>query len=87
MRYLSMNFRTALAADFRREYKNIEFLWKQRPRISGVAALLASLQIPGKDFCFLVTRATEKQHVDPEDLILSLTRLRDILLERGAKEL
>ena len=26
-----MSFRTALAADFRREHKNIEFLWKQRP--------------------------------------------------------
>ena len=26
-----MSFRTALAADFKREYKNIEFLWKQRP--------------------------------------------------------
>ena len=26
-----MNFKTALAADFKREYKNIDFLWKQRP--------------------------------------------------------
>ena len=34
-----MSFRTALAADFKREYKNIEFLWKQRPGIEGVAAL------------------------------------------------
>ena len=25
-----MSFTTALAADFRREFKNIEFLWKQR---------------------------------------------------------
>ena len=33
-----MSFRTALAADFKREYKNIEFLWKQRPEIWGVAA-------------------------------------------------
>ena len=24
-----MSFRTALAADFKREYKNIEFLWKK----------------------------------------------------------
>ena len=48
-----MSFRTALAADFRREYKNIEFLWKQRPGIGGVAALppVAS-QIPGKYLCF-----------------------------------
>ena len=44
-----MSFRTALAADFQREFKNIEFLWKQRPGIGGVAALPpAASQIPGK---------------------------------------
>ena len=26
-----MSFKTALAADFKREYKNIDFFWKQRP--------------------------------------------------------
>ena len=31
-----MSFETALAADFKREYKNIEFLWKQRPGVGGV---------------------------------------------------
>ena len=83
-----MSFRTALAADFRREYKNVEFLWKQRPGIGGVAALPpAASQIPGKYLCFLVTRATEKQHVDPENLVLSLTRLRDFLVEMDVKEL
>ena len=83
-----MSFRTALAADFKREYKNVEFLWKQRPGIGGVAALLpAASQIPGKYLCFLVTRATEKQHVDPENLVLSLTRLRDFLVEMDVKEL
>ena len=72
-----MSFRTALAADFKREYGNIEFLWKQRLGIGGVAALppVAS-QIPGK-----------RQHVDPEDLVLSLTRLRDFLQEREVREL
>ena len=81
-------FKTALAADFKREYKNIEFLWKQRPGIGGVAALPpASSQIPGKYLCFLVTRATERRHVDPENLVLSLTRLRDFLVEREVKEL
>ena len=69
-----MSFKTALAADFQREYKNIELLWEQRPVIGGVAALPpAASQIPGKHLCFLVTRATEKQHVDPENLVLSLT--------------
>ena len=44
-----MSLRTALAADFKREYKNIEFLWKQRPGIGGVAALPpAASQIPEK---------------------------------------
>ena len=83
-----MSFRTALAADFKREYKNTEFLWKQRPGVGGVAALPpAASQIPGKYLCFLVTRATEKRHVDPENLVLSLTRLRDFLVERDVKEL
>ena len=83
-----MSFRTALAADFKREYKNIEFLWKQRPGVGGVAALPpAASQIPGKYLCFLVTRATEKQHVDPENLVLSLTRLKEFLVEMDVKEL
>ena len=83
-----MSFKTALAADFKREYKNIEFLWKQRPGIGSVAALPpAASQIPGKCLCFLTTRVTEKRHVDPENLVLSLTRLRDFLLEREVREL
>ena len=83
-----MSLKTALAADFKREYKNIEILWKQRPGIGGVAALPpAASQIPGKYLCFLVTRATEKRHVDPENLVLSMTRLRNFLVERKMKEL
>ena len=83
-----MSFMTALAADFKREYKNIEHLWKQRPGIGGVAALPpAASQIRRKYLCFLVTRATEKRHVDAENLVLSLTRLRDFLVERDVKEL
>ena len=39
-------------------------------------------QIPGKYLCFLVTKATDRQHVDPESLVLALTRLRDFLVER-----
>ena len=30
-----MSFRTALVADFKRKYKNIEFLWKQRPGVGA----------------------------------------------------
>ena len=83
-----ISFETALAADFKRKYKNIEFLWKQRPGIGGVAALPpAASQIPGNYLGFLATRATEKRHVDPENIVLSLTRLRDFLVEREVKEL
>ena len=83
-----MSFRTALAADFEREYENLEFHWKQRPGIGGVAALPpAASQTPGKYLCFLVTRAIKKRHVEPENLVLSLARLRDFLVEREVKEL
>ena len=30
-----MSFRTALASGFKREYKNVNFLWKQRPGVGG----------------------------------------------------
>ena len=78
-----VSFKTALASDFKREYRNIEFLWKQRPGVGGMIALppVAS-QIPGKCLCFLVTKAT-----DPESLVLGLTRLRDFLVERGVTSL
>ena len=53
-----MSFKTALAADFKREYKNIEFFWKQRPGIGGVAALPPAASQPclRRRHCFLVTR-------------------------------
>ena len=75
-------------ADFKREYKNIEFLWKQRPDVGGIIALppVAS-QIPGKYLCFLVTKATDRQHVYPKSLLLALTQLRDFLVERGVTSL
>ena len=83
-----MSFKTEFAADFRKEFKNIEFVSKQRSGIGGVAALPpAASQIPGRYLCFLVTRATVKRHVDPENLVLSLTRLRVFLVEREVKEL
>ena len=47
----------------------------------------AASQIPGKYLFFLVARATEKRNVDPENLILSMTRLRDFLVARELKEL
>ena len=44
-------------------------------------------QIPGKYLYFLVTKATDKQHANPESLVLALTRLRDFLVERGVTSL
>ena len=69
-----VSFKTALAADFKRDYKNIEFLWKQRPGVVGMIALppVAS-QIPGKYLCFLVIKATDRQHVNPESIGLDST--------------
>ena len=83
-----VSFKTALAADFKREYNNIEFLWKQRPGVGGMIALppVAS-QIQRKYLCFLVTKATDRQHVNPESLVLALIRLMDFLVERGVTSL
>ena len=79
-----VSFKTALAAD----YKNIEFLWKQKHGLGGMIALppVAS-QISGKFLCFLITKADDKQHVNPESLVLALTQLRDFLVERTVTSL
>ena len=75
------NFRTALAAD-------IEFLLKQRPGVGRMIAVppVAS-QIPGKYLCILVTKAIDRHHLNPENLVLALTRLSDSLVERGVTSL
>ena len=48
-----VSFKTALAAGFKREYKNIEFVWKQRHVVGGMIPLppVAS-QIPREIFVF-----------------------------------
>ena len=56
--------------------------------MGGLIALPpVALQIPGKYLCFLVTKATDRQHVDPKSLVLALTRLGDFLVERGVTSL
>ena len=51
------SFKLRLEADFRREYQNVEFQFRQRPGLGGMAALPPSVsQVPGKYLCFLVTR-------------------------------
>ena len=51
-----MSFKSRLEADFKREYQNVEFLFRQRQGLRGMAALPPSVaQVPGKYLCFLVT--------------------------------
>ena len=52
-----------------------------------MAALPPSVsQVSGKDLCFLVTRVNERNTIDPEHVMLALSRLRDFMVERGIME-
>ena len=82
-----MNFNTRLEADFKREFQNVEFLFRQRPELGGMAALPPSVsQVPGKYVCFLVTRVNERNTIDPEHVKLALAMLRGFMVERGKLE-
>ena len=82
-----MSFKSRLEADFKREYQNVEFLFRQRPGLGGMAALPPTVaQVPGKYLCFLVTRVNERNTINPEHVMLALTRLRDFMIERGIME-
>ena len=73
-----MSFKLRLVADFNRKYQNVEFLFRQRPGLGGMTALPPSIsQVPGKYLCFLVTRINERTTIDPEHVMLALTRLRE----------
>ena len=82
-----MSFKSSLEADFKREYQNVGFLFRQIPGLGGMAALPPSVsQVPGKYLCFLVTRVNERSTIGPEHVMLALTRLRDFMVERGIVE-
>ena len=82
-----MSFKSRLESDFKREYQNVEFLFGQRPGLGGMVALPPSVaQVPGKYLCFLVTRVNERNTIDPEHVMLGLTRLRDLMIERRIVE-
>ena len=52
-----------------------------------MAALPPSVsQVPGKYLCFLVTRVNERNTIDPEHVIMAITRLRDFMVERETLE-
>ena len=82
-----MSFKSRLEADFKREYQNVECLFRQRPGLGGMATLPPSVaQVPGKYLCFLVTRVSERNTIDPEHVMLALTRLQDFMIERRITE-
>ena len=82
-----ISFKSRLEADFKREYQNVEFLFRQRPGLGGMAALPPSVaQVPCKYLCFLVTRVSERNTIDPEHVMLALTRLRGFMIERRLTE-
>ena len=65
----------------------MEFLFRQRPGLGGMAALPPSVsQVPGKYLCFLVKKINKRNPIDPEQVMLALTRLRDFMVERGIME-
>ena len=79
-----MSSNTRLEADFKGEYQNVEFLFGQIPGLGGMAALPPSVsQVPGKYLSFLVTMVNERNTIDPEHLMLALTRWRDFMVKRG----
>ena len=66
-RTADMSFKLRLEAEFQREYQNVEFLFRQRPGLGGMAALPPSVsKVPGKYLCFLVTSVNERNTIDPE---------------------
>ena len=77
-----MSFNTGLDADFKSEYQNANFLFRQRPRLGGMAALRPSVsRVREKDLCFLVTRVNERNTKDPKHVMLALKRLKDFMKE------
>ena len=82
-----MSLNTRLEGYFKRKHQNVEFLFRQRPSLGGMAALPPSVsQVPGKYLCFLVTRVNERNTIDPELVMLALTKLRDFMVEIVIRE-
>ena len=52
-----------------------------------IALLLVASQKSGTYLYFLVSKATDRQNVDPESLVLVLTRHRNFLVEKGVTSL
>ena len=82
-----MSFKTRLKANFKREYQNVEFLFRQRPPGLGEwQHSLLQFHNFSVNTCVSLTRVSERNVIDPELVVLALTRLRDFLFERGTCE-
>ena len=82
-----MSFRTSLAASSWREYKDKEFFMEAKTRNRRCSSFATGGFLDTREVLILLgTMATEKHHVNPEDMLLSLTRQMDFLVERGMKE-
>ena len=47
-----VSFKATLAADFKKEFKNIDFLWKQSPGVGRMIALSLFVRKTGKKLVF-----------------------------------
>ena len=82
-----MNFNARLETNIRREHQNVEFLFRHRQGLGRLVALPPSvLQVPDKYVRFMVTRVSERNVIDPDHVMMALTRLRDFLVKRGIIE-
>ena len=55
--------------------------------LRGLAAFpSSSSQVPGKYLCFLLTKVSEKNVVDPDYLVVALSRIGDFLIEKEVRE-
>ena len=78
------SFKARLEAEFKREYQNVEFQFCQRPGLNELACTLSDRITDARQLSvfFLVTKLSEKNVVDPDHVVLALTRLRDFLIEK-----
>ena len=80
-----MSFNRRLEADFEKVAK-FGVSAQTETGIGGVAALPPSVsQVNGINLCFLVTRVSERNVIDPEHVMLALTRLRNFLVKIGMR--
>ena len=83
-----MRFKTRLEAGFKREYQNVEFLFRKRPGFGGPASFPPSVSLVlVKYLYFLATKISEKNLEDPDYVVVALMRLGDFVIKRKVRDL